>query len=89
MQQIRAVLDEARRTRSVNFVYFEGGEPFLYYPLMLEGIRMAGERGFQAGIVTNCYWATSEEDAELWALRALNRWRRSTGRSPVNLEPER
>lgn len=66
LEQIRAVLDEARRTRSVNFVYFEGGEPFLYYPLMLEGIRMAGERGFQAGIVTNCYWATSVEDAREW-----------------------
>ena len=70
LEQIRAVLDEAQRTRSVNFIYFEGGEPFLYYPLMVEGIRMASERGFQTGVVTNCYWATSEEDAELW-LRPL------------------
>jgi hypothetical protein len=70
LEQIRAVLDEAQRTGSVNFVYFEGGEPFLYYPLMVEGIRMAGERGFETGIVTNCYWATSEEDAGLW-LRPL------------------
>jgi hypothetical protein len=70
LKQIRAVLDEAQRTGSVNFVYFEGGEPFLYYPLMVEGIRMAGERGFATGIVTNCYWATSEEDAGLW-LRPL------------------
>ena len=70
VEQIRAVLDEAQRTGSVDFVYFEGGEPFLYYPLMVEGIRMASERGFQTGVVTNCYWATSDEDAELW-LRPL------------------
>lgn len=64
--QLKAVLDDAGRIGSVEIVYFEGGEPFLYYPLMVEGIRMARERGFQAGIVTNCYWATTEEDARLW-----------------------
>jgi hypothetical protein len=64
--QLKAVLDDVERVGSVEIVYFEGGEPFLYYPLMVEGIRMARERGFQAGIVTNCYWATTEEDALLW-----------------------
>jgi hypothetical protein len=66
LDQIRAVLEDAEKIGSVEIVYFEGGEPFLYYPLMVEGIRIARGRGFQAGIVTNCYWATSEEDAELW-----------------------
>ncbi len=47
-------------------VYFEGGEPGLYYATMLEGIRIARELGFKTGIVTNSYWATSDEDAELW-----------------------
>lgn len=51
-------------------VYFEGGEPFLFYPLMLEGIKLAQDMGFKTGIVTNAYWATSEEDAEIW-LRPL------------------
>ena len=51
-------------------VYFEGGEPFLFYPLLIEGIRLAKERGFSTGVVTNCYWATAEPDAELW-LRPL------------------
>jgi hypothetical protein len=37
---------------------------------MLAGIRMAHERGFRTGIVTNNYWATSEEDAIEW-LRPL------------------
>jgi organic radical activating enzyme len=66
LQQLRAVLDDAREMGTVNTIYFEGGEPFLYFPLMSQGLRMARERGFQAGIVTNCYWATTEEDAELW-----------------------
>jgi hypothetical protein len=64
--QLKAVLDQVGRIGSVEIVYFEGGEPFLYYPLMLEGIRMVRARGLQAGIVTNCYWATTEEDARLW-----------------------
>jgi hypothetical protein len=37
---------------------------------MLEGIRLARERGFNAGVVTNAYWAVSEQDAEAW-LRPL------------------
>ena len=70
IKQVREVLDEAAKLGSVETIYFEGGEAFLYYPLMVEGIRLAREKGFQAGIVTNSYWATSEEDAELW-LRPL------------------
>jgi len=54
----------------VEWIYFEGGEPFLYYPLMLEGIKVARDLGFRTGVVTNAYWATSEQDAELW-LRPL------------------
>ncbi len=68
LSQIRAVLDEARRLGTVDIVYFEGGEPFLYYPLMVEGMRLAREQGFQTGVVTNAYWATAEKDAELWLM---------------------
>ena len=68
--QVRAVLDEAVRLGSIETVCFEGGEPFLYYPLVLEGLRLARERGLAGGIVTNAYWATSAEDAALW-LRPL------------------
>ena len=60
------VLDQALDLASVTDVYFEGGEPFLFYPLMIEGIRLARERGFSTGVVTNCYWATAVPDAELW-----------------------
>ena len=51
---------------TVETVYFEGGEAFLYYPLLLEGLRLAARLGLRAGIVTNAYWATSVEDAEIW-----------------------
>ncbi len=68
--QIQAALDEAARLGTIETIYFEGGEPFLFYPLMLQGIRLARERGFQTGVVTNAYFATSEEDALLW-LRPL------------------
>ena len=66
IDQVRQIFDEMDRMKTVKSVYFEGGEPFLYYPLMLEGIRMARGRGYEVGIVSNSYWAHSIEDAELW-----------------------
>jgi Radical SAM superfamily len=64
--QIRGALDEARKIGTIEWIYFEGGEPTLFYPLLLEGIRMARAAGFEVGIVTNAYFATTEEDAALW-----------------------
>ena len=66
LRQIRMALDEATKIGTIKWVYFEGGEPFLFYPLMLEGIKIARSMGFKVGVVTNAYYATSEEDAELW-----------------------
>ena len=66
LAQIERVLDQCVALGSITGVYFEGGEPFLYYAVMVEGIRRARERGLTAGIVTNGYWATSPEDAEVW-----------------------
>jgi len=64
--QLRDVFDEIARMPAVTSVYFEGGEPFLYYPLLLEGLRLARNRNLEAYIVTNAYWARSFEDALLW-----------------------
>jgi hypothetical protein len=66
LQQIRSVLSEAQKINSVEWIYFEGGEPFLFYPSLLKGIKLAKEMGFKVGIVTNSYGAISEEDAEVW-----------------------
>jgi hypothetical protein len=65
------VLDQAKDLGTIKTVYFEGGEPFLFFPLLVEGIRRAKRLGFSTGVVTNCYWATAEPDAELW-LRPLS-----------------
>ena len=56
---IREALDQAADLGSVKWIYFEGGEPFLYYPVLLEGVRRAAGRGFKVGIVSNGYWATA------------------------------
>lgn len=60
------VLDQAQDLGTIEGVYFEGGEPFLFFPLLVEGLRQARDRGFSTGVVTNCYWATAEADAALW-----------------------
>jgi hypothetical protein len=61
--QITRVLDQALQLGTVDTVYFEGGEPFLFYPVLLDAIRQSRERSFSVGIVTNGYFATSEENA--------------------------
>jgi hypothetical protein len=66
IRQILNALEEARKIGTVEWIYFEGGEPCLYYPLMLEGVKSARAMGFQVGVVTNAYFATSVEDARLW-----------------------
>ncbi len=68
--QVTRVLNEGVKLGGVEWIFYEGGEPFLFYPLLLEGIRRASARGFKVGVVTNGYGANSEEDAELW-LRPL------------------
>ncbi len=64
--QIRKLLDEATKIGTIEWIYFEGGEPFLFYPVMLEGIKIARNLGFRVGIVTNAYFATSVDDIKLW-----------------------
>jgi hypothetical protein len=66
LAQIRKALGELVKIGTIEWVYFEGGEPFLFYPIMLEGIRLARDKGFKTGVVTNSYFATDEGDAELW-----------------------
>ena len=66
IEQLRTLIRQTKELGTVNIVYFEGGEPFLFYPLLLEGLRMVRAAGLDAGIVTNGYWATSVEDALHW-----------------------
>ncbi len=66
LEQIRTTLDEAEKLGTVDTLFFEGGEPLLYFPLLVEGIRLAHARGFTTGMVTNAYPAKALEDALLW-----------------------
>lgn len=66
LADIRGIYEEARNLGTVEWIYFEGGEPFLYYPIMLKGLKEARRMGFKTGIITNGYWATSFADAMEW-----------------------
>ena len=66
LDQIEAILEQAQEYPAIEWIYFEGGEPFLYYATLLRGVQRAAEMGFNVGIVTNSYWALSEHDALIW-----------------------
>ena len=68
--KLRNVLKQAKALGTIERIAFEGGEPFLHYPILLSGVRAAARLGFPVGIVTNCFWATSVENAITW-LRPL------------------
>lgn len=65
LEQIEGILDQAKEA-GVGSIYFEGGEPFLYYATLVRGVHRAAEMGFSVGIVSNAYWATSIRDAVEW-----------------------
>lgn len=66
VDSIEHILGEAEALGSIEWIYFEGGEAFLYYELLRTGVRLAKERGFKVGIVTNAYWASSDTVAMQW-----------------------
>jgi len=66
LAQVRDIYRQAQALATVEWIYLEGGEPFLYYPIMVRAAQEAAEQGFHVGIVTNDYWATAVEDAVEW-----------------------
>jgi hypothetical protein len=64
--QLHQLCEEVQTIPELTWVYFEGGEPFLYYPLMVKGISIMRDAGMKTGVVTNAYWATTVEDARIW-----------------------
>lgn len=65
LAQLTGAIDQAAEC-GVESVYFEGGEPTLAYPIVLAAAAHARRRGLEWGMVSNCYWATSVEDAKVW-----------------------
>ena len=66
ISQVDQVLEEAEKIGTIEWIFFEGGEPSLFYPLLLESIRRSSSKGFKVGLVTNAYGINSREDAVLW-----------------------
>jgi hypothetical protein len=65
-ETVEHILRQAGELDTIEWIYFEGGEPFLHYQLLRSGVRLARERGFKVGIVTNAYWATTDAEAMEW-----------------------
>lgn len=63
LEDIQRFLEQARQTQHISSIYFEGGEPFLYYATLLAAARQARQMGFTVGVVSNAYWAQSYRDA--------------------------
>ena len=63
LPSLRQVLQQAQELGTVEWIYFEGGEPFLYYAVLLKAAQEAARMGFRVGIVSNSYWATDVQDA--------------------------
>lgn len=66
VESIEHILREAEALGTIEWIYFEGGEAFLYYEMLCTGIRLARERGYKVGIVSNAYWATTDAEALEW-----------------------
>jgi len=66
LENVREILSQAKELRTLEWIYFEGGEPFLYYPVLVGGVREASRLGFKVGMLSNCYWANTIEDALEW-----------------------
>jgi hypothetical protein len=65
-ETVEHILAAAEASGSIKWIYFEGGEAFLYYDTLRSGVSKARERGFDVGIVTNAYWATTDDAAIEW-----------------------
>jgi MoaA/NifB/PqqE/SkfB family radical SAM enzyme len=65
LAQITDILQQAKDA-GIEWIYFEGGEPFLYYAIMVKGAQLAKQLGFHVGVVSNGYWARTFEDALEW-----------------------
>ncbi len=64
--ELDGLLEQAASIDGIKNVYFEGGEPMLYYPLVQMGIERATQLGLRTGLVTCGYFATTVPDGEMW-----------------------
>jgi hypothetical protein len=61
--EINQLLDQAQEARTVEWIVFDGGEPFLCHPLLLQSLHKAQKLGFRVAVITNGFFARSEASA--------------------------
>jgi MoaA/NifB/PqqE/SkfB family radical SAM enzyme len=66
IDDVREILRQAQDLGGIEWIFFEGGEAFLFYPILLQAVRLAARKDFRVGIVSNAYWATGEREAIQW-----------------------
>ncbi|MGD9333098.1 MAG: hypothetical protein PVJ53_17420 [Desulfobacterales bacterium] len=49
IDQVNQVLNEAVMIGTIEWIFYESGQPFLFFPLLVEGIRRANAKGFKVG----------------------------------------
>lgn len=79
-EQIESALDQLFRQYDIQVVVFAGGEPTLLGDDLLEAIRFCKLGGVVSRLVTNAYWATSDE-----AAREMCRKLREAGLNEFNV----
>lgn len=66
LQQVREILRQGQELGTIETIYFEGGEPFLCYPILVKAAQEAHAMRFKVGIVSNGFWANTYDDAMEW-----------------------
>jgi hypothetical protein len=61
---LREALQAAKAWHHRFQIHLTGGEPFLNFPLLLEGVRTAAELGIPCYVETNAGWCRREEEVE-------------------------
>ncbi len=86
--EIFSCISQASETaaKSGQHLGISGGEPFLNYPLLLDVVDFASQRGFRVSVTTNGFWARSVEIAieKLRPLRVRGLSAMSISRSPFH-----
>ncbi len=87
-EMLAEVLDVIAALPGPPQIHLTGGEPFLVYPLLLEGVREATRRGIGVYLETNAGWCVNEADAvaKFSALRAAGLWGVLVSCSPFQAE---
>jgi hypothetical protein len=62
-QTLREALEAVAAWPRTPQVHFTGGEPFLHFPLLLEGVRIAVELGIPCYVETSANWCLDEAEA--------------------------